>query len=58
MGEIETQAIGGDQRSLLRHVIAENLAQRLMQQMRRRVILADRVASRMIDLKRERQPGL
>ena len=32
MREIETQAIGRDQRALLRHVIAENLAQRLVQQ--------------------------
>ena len=44
MREIETQAIGRDQRALLRHVIAEHLPQRLVQKMRRRMILPDGAA--------------
>ena len=32
--EVETQPLGRDQRALLRHMIAEHLAQRLVQQMR------------------------
>ena len=54
MREIEAQPIGRDQRALLRHVIAEHLAQRLVQQMRRRMILPDGAAPRVIDLQIER----
>ena len=38
MREVEAQPVGRDQRALLRDVIAEHLAQRLVQQMRRRMI--------------------
>ena len=58
MREIETQTIGRDQRALLRHVIAEDLPQRLVQQMRRRMILPDRAAAGMIDFQIERNAGL
>ena len=40
MREVETQTVGRDQRALLRDVIAEHLAQRLVQQMRRRMVLS------------------
>ncbi len=39
MREIEAQPVGRHQRALLRDVIAEHLAQRLVQQMRRRMVL-------------------
>ena len=39
MREVEAQPVGRDQRALLRHVVAEHLAQRLVQQMRRRMVL-------------------
>jgi len=42
MHEVETQAIRRHQRATLGDVIAEHLAQRLMQQMRRRVVRPDR----------------
>ena len=54
VGDVETQAIGRDERTLLRNVIAEHLAQRLVQQMGRRVIGADRGARRVIDLELQR----
>ena len=47
-----------DQRTLLRHVIAEHLAQRLVQQMRGRVILPDGAAPRVVDLELERRAEL
>ena len=56
--EIEAQPVGRDQRALLRDMIAEHLAQRLVQQMRRRMVAADVGAARVIDIERERQPGL
>jgi hypothetical protein len=40
--EVEAQPVGRHQRALLRDVIAEHLAQRFVQQMRRGVIGADR----------------
>ncbi len=49
MGEIETQPVGRDQRALLRDMVAEHLAQRLVQQVGRGVILADGAPARMID---------
>ena len=58
MREVEAQAVGRDQRALLRHVIAEHLAQRLVQKMRGRMILPDGAAPRVIDLKHQRGPGL
>ena len=42
MHEVEAQPVRRDQRTALRDVIAEHLAQRLVQQMRRRVMGADR----------------
>ena len=39
--EVEAQAVGRDQRAFLRDVIAEHLAQRLVQEMRRRMVGAD-----------------
>ncbi len=56
--EIESQPIGRDERALLRHVIAEHLAQRLMQQVRGRVIGADGRAARVIDLELDGVAGL
>ena len=41
MREVEAQPVGRDQRALLRDVVAEHLAQRLVQQMRRRMVGAD-----------------
>ena len=41
MREVEAQPVGRDQRALLRDVIAQHLAQRLVQQMRRRMVAAD-----------------
>ena len=40
--EVEAQPVGRDQRALLRDVIAEHLAQRLVQEMGRRMVGADR----------------
>ena len=47
--EVETQAVGGDQRSLLRHVVAERQAKRLVQQVGRRMIGANGGAARVVD---------
>ena len=54
MGEIESEAVGRDKRALLRDVIAENLAERLMQKMRRRMVGANGATARVIDLEFER----
>ena len=45
--EIEAQPVGHHQRALLRHVVAEHLAQRLVQQMGRRMVLPDRRSTMM-----------
>ena len=58
MHEVEAQPVGRDQRAALGDVIAEHLAQRLVQQMRRRVMGADRRAPRMIDLELQRRAEL
>jgi len=58
MGEVETQTIGCDHRALLGDVIAEHLAQRLVQQMRRRMVGADFAAPRMVDVEHQRRAGL
>ena len=58
MREVEAQPVRRNQRAFLRDVIAEHLAQRLMQQMRRRVVGADRRAARVIDGERERLANL
>ena len=49
--EVEPQAIGRDERSGLLHVRAEHLAQRRVQQVRRRVVAARRVADVGVDLR-------
>ena len=54
MHEVEAQAIGRDQRAALGDVIAEHLPQRLVHQMRRRVMGADRGAACVIDLELQR----
>ena len=58
MREVEAQAVGRDQRAALGDVIAEHLAQRFVQQMRRRVIGADRAAPPVIDLELQRRAEL
>ena len=57
MGKIEAQTVGRDQRAFLRHVIAEHLAQRLVQKMRGGVILPDRATPAVIDFQIERRAG-
>ncbi len=49
MHEVEAQAIGRHERAALRDVVAEHLAQRLVQKMRRRVVGADGRAAFAID---------
>ena len=58
MHEVEAQPIRRHQRAALRDVVAEHLPQRLVQQMRRGMIGADRRAPGMIDLERQRRAGL
>ena len=58
MREVEAQPVGRHQRALLRDVIAEHLAQRLVQQMGRGMVGADRRAARVIDLELQRGAGL
>ena len=58
MHEVEAQPVRRHQRAALRDVIAQHLPQRLVQQMRRRVIGADRRAPRVIDLQQQRGAGL
>ena len=57
MGEIETQTFGRDERTLLRNMVAQNLTQRFMQNMRRGMIGARRAAPGVIDLEFERKGG-
>ena len=49
--EVEAQPIGRDQRARLLDVRAEHLAQRRVQQVRRRVVAARRVADLGVDLR-------
>ncbi len=56
--EVEAQALGRNERALLRDVRAEHLAQGLVQEMRRRVVGARRRAARVIDLKLDGVAGL
>ena len=58
MREVEAQPLRRHQRAALRDVIAEHLAQRLVQQMRRRMVGADRRTARVIDLERQRSARL
>ncbi len=55
MREVEAQPVGRHQRALLRDVIAQHLAQRLVQQMRRGMVRADGAAAGVIDVERERR---
>src|SRR6201999_1678446 len=55
MREIETQTIRPAERPLLRNVIAENLTQRLVQQVRRRMVGANSTAATVIDVKLDRE---
>jgi hypothetical protein len=56
-GEVEAQPVGRDQRALLRDVLAEPIAQRLVQQMRRGVVGAH-AARRVVDLQLDRVADL
>ena len=55
--DIEAQPLGRDQRALLRHMIAEHEAQRLMQDMGRRMVGAGRRAGGVIDREFDRHAG-
>ena len=57
MREVEAQPVGRDQRALLRDVIAQHLAQRLVQQMGGGVVGADMRAARVIDIEFQRRSG-
>ena len=57
MGKIEAQPVGSHERSFLRHMAAENLAERLVQKMRRRMVGAHRLPALVIDDKLKRQPN-
>ncbi len=49
LGKVEAQAVGRDEAALLRDMQAEPLAQRLVQQVSRRMVGADRAAPPMVD---------
>ena len=53
IGEIEAQPVGCDERALLRDMLAEAAAQRLMQQMGDRMIGAQIVAPRLVHFQRD-----
>jgi hypothetical protein len=50
MAEVEAQAVGAFRLTPLRHMIAKRAAQRLVQQVRRRMVGADLAAAGMADL--------
>jgi hypothetical protein len=50
MAEVEAQPVLGVERAALRHVVAQRLAQRLVEEVRRRVVCADGAAARVVDL--------
>jgi hypothetical protein len=52
VAEVEAEAIGFDERALLRDMRPQHIAQRRMQQVRRRVVGADLCAARVIDFQR------
>ena len=58
VGDVEAQPFRRHQRTLLRHVIAQHLAQRLVQQVSGGVVGADGGAAGMVHVERERQAGL
>ena len=53
--EVEAQAVGRDQRTLLLHVRAEHLAQRGVQQVRGGVVAADVLAAGVVDLRADQR---
>ena len=55
MGEVEAQPVGRDERALLRHMIAEDEPQRLVQDMGRGMVGAGRRAGGVIDGELDRQ---
>ena len=55
MGEVEAQPLGRDERALLRDVVAEHEAQRLVQDVGRRMVGARRGPRRVIDGELDRQ---
>ena len=57
VAEVEPQAVGRDQRTLLLHVVAEHLAQRPVQDVGAGVVAPDRVAPIDIDRGRAFWPG-
>ncbi len=58
VGDVEAQPVGRDQRALLRDMVAEHHAQRLVQQMGRGMVGADRRARLVIDLQLQRHADL
>ena len=55
--EVEPQPIGSDHRAGLLHVLAEHLPQRMVEQVRARVVPPDRVTAFHVDRGRGRLPG-
>ncbi len=53
MREVEAQPVVGHERALLAHVVAEHALQRLVEEVRRRVVAAHGVAPRAVDLRVE-----
>ena len=58
MAEIEAQPVGRDERALLRHMLAKAVAQRLMQEVRDRVIGAQASPALAIDAQLDRLADL
>ena len=58
MAEIEAQPVGRDQRALLRHVLAEAMPQRLVQQMGDRMVGAQPAAALAVDAQLDRVADL
>ena len=49
VGEVETQAIGSDVAASLLHMVAQNLAQRCMEQMRAGMVARNALAAKLVD---------
>ena len=58
MREVEAQPLRCHERALLGHVLAEHQAQRLVNEVRRRVVGAGRSAPAMVDFEFDRIAGL
>src|SRR5580704_1956385 len=61
--EVEAQPIGRDQRAFLRDVVAEHVLERVVEQVRGRVVRADPLAARVVDVELDlvadaQRPGL